>query len=88
VFAVVEQSLRLYSEQGVGRDEQSFQFRIELNKDTDCIVLSDAAELEVPGVTAVNIDVDFANKEEDEIGDEGGATLTETRDDVVAARLS
>jgi hypothetical protein len=80
-----EQSLRFNSEQGVGSEEQSFQFKIELSKDTDCIILSEAAELEVP---IVNSDVDVANKEEDDIGDEGGATTTETLVDVKAARLS
>jgi hypothetical protein len=85
VLAIEEQSLRFNSEQGVGSEEQSFQFKIELSKDTDCIILSEEAELEVP---IVNIDVDVANKEEDDIGDEGGATTTETRADAKAARLS
>jgi hypothetical protein len=84
VLVVEEQSLRLCWEQGVGSKEQSFQFMIELNKETDCIVPS---EFEAPEET-VSIDVDFSIREAADIGEEGKVTTTETRDEDEADKLS
>jgi hypothetical protein len=95
VLAVEEQSARFKSAQGVGTNEQSFQFRIELNNDTTCNLLSDKVGLELPEFEeADNRDVDFSNNEEGDMEEEeddeeeGKRTPTDTEEDDVAPKLS
>jgi hypothetical protein len=90
VLAVDEQSSRFKSEQGVGTNEQSFQFRMELNKDTTWSLLSDTAEFEELGSEADMRAVDFSNNEEDDTEDEEEEkrTSTGTVADEVAPKLS
>jgi hypothetical protein len=90
VFAVDERSSRFNAEQGLGANEQSLQFRMELNNDTVCNLLSDKAEFEMPGSEGTKSAVDFSSREEDNEEEEveGKRTSTDTEDDEVAPKLS
>ena len=68
VLVVEEHSSRFNEEQEVGTDEQSFQFKIELNNDTVWRILSVWIEFwfEFEFVLTLNKEVDFSNKNDED----------------------